>query len=45
MGRRAFIGTFAYSIFPAPLVAEAQPPGRIYRVGVLAYFSASQRVA
>jgi putative ABC transport system substrate-binding protein len=30
-----FLGTLAGSLLAAPLVAEAQQPGRVYRVGVI----------
>ena len=33
MNRRAFLGTSAY--LAAPLAAEAQPAGKVYRIGVL----------
>ena len=35
MDRRAFIGTMAGSLLAAPLAAEAQPAGRMYRIGIL----------
>jgi hypothetical protein len=35
MDRRAFIGTLAGGLFASPLAAEAQPAGRIWRVGFL----------
>jgi len=35
MDRRAFIGTVAGGLLAAPLVAEAQSPGRMPRIGVL----------
>jgi putative ABC transport system substrate-binding protein len=35
MNRRAFIGTLAGSLLAAPLAAEAQPAGKVYRLGVL----------
>ena len=34
--RRAFIGTLAGGLLAAPLAAEAQEPGKIARVGILA---------
>jgi putative ABC transport system substrate-binding protein len=34
MNRRAFIAT-ATAILVAPLAAQAQPPGKIYRIGML----------
>ena len=33
--RRAFIGTLAGGLLTAPLSAQAQPAGKVYRVGVL----------
>ena len=38
MDRRIFLGTLASSLVAAPLAAEAQPVGKIYRIG---YLSAS----
>ena len=35
MDRRAFIGTLAGGLLAAPLAAEAQPAGKVYRIGVL----------
>jgi ABC-type uncharacterized transport system substrate-binding protein len=35
MDRRAFLGTFAGGLLAAPLAAEAQPAGKIYRLGFL----------
>ena len=35
MDRRAFIGTLAGSVLAAPLAAEAQQPGKVYRIGYL----------
>jgi hypothetical protein len=37
MDRRAFIGSMAIGLLAAPLVAQAQPAGRIARMGSL-YF-------
>jgi hypothetical protein len=37
MERRAFLGTLAGGLLAAPLAAEAQPAGKVYRVGVLSY--------
>ena len=37
MERRAFIGTLAGGILTEPLAAKAQQPGKVYRIGVLAY--------
>ncbi len=35
MDRRTFIGTVAGGLLAAPLVGEAQPTGKIYRVGLV----------
>jgi putative tryptophan/tyrosine transport system substrate-binding protein len=35
MDRRAFLGTLAGGIVVAPLAAEAQPAGKVYRIGFL----------
>jgi putative ABC transport system substrate-binding protein len=35
MDRRAFIGTLTGGLLAAPVVAPAQPTGKVYRVGVL----------
>ena len=35
MDRRAFLGTLAGGLLAAPLAAEAQPAGKVYRIGVL----------
>ena len=35
MDRRAFLGTVAGGLLAAPLAAEAQPAGKVYRVGIL----------
>jgi putative ABC transport system substrate-binding protein len=40
MHRRAFIGTLAGGLLAAPLAAEAQPAGKVYRIG---YISNSPR--
>jgi putative ABC transport system substrate-binding protein len=37
MNRRTFLGTLAGGLIAAPLAAEAQPTGKIYRVGVLLF--------
>ena len=37
--RRRFLSTLTGGLLAAPLAAEAQPPGKIYRVGVVSYFS------
>lgn len=35
MNRRAFISTLAGGLLAAPLAATAQPPGKVYRIGML----------
>jgi ABC-type uncharacterized transport system substrate-binding protein len=35
MDRRVFLGTLAGSLLAAPLAAEAQPAGKVYRIGLL----------
>jgi putative ABC transport system substrate-binding protein len=35
MNRRAFIGTLAGGLLAAPLAADAQTAGKVYRIGVL----------
>ena len=35
MDRRTFIGTFSGGLLAAPLAAEAQSAGKVYRIGVL----------
>ena len=35
MNRRAFVRTFAGGLLAAPLAAEAQPAGKVYRIGIL----------
>jgi len=35
MDRRAFLGTLAGGLLAAPLAAEAQTAGKVYRVGIL----------
>jgi putative ABC transport system substrate-binding protein len=39
--RRAFLGAATLGVFAAPLAAEAQPAGKVYRLGVLAPGSAT----
>jgi putative ABC transport system substrate-binding protein len=41
ISRRAFIGGLAGSLLAAPLAAEAQQPGKVYRLGVLSLGTAS----
>jgi putative ABC transport system substrate-binding protein len=36
MDRRAFLGVIAGGLLAAPLAVEAQPAGKVYRVGILA---------
>ena len=38
MDRRAFLGALASGLITAPLAAEAQPAGKVYRIGTLATF-------
>jgi len=35
MDRRAFVGALAAGLLAVPLAAEAQPAGKVYRIGVL----------
>ena len=42
MDRRAFIGDLAGGLLAAPLAAEAQPAGKVYRVGYLSAGSPSE---
>jgi putative ABC transport system substrate-binding protein len=37
MDRRTFLGTLAGGLIAAPLVAEAQPAGKVWRIGYLGY--------
>src|SRR6476660_4676555 len=37
MNRRAFVRTFAGGLLAAPLAAEAQPAGKVWRIGILGY--------
>jgi putative tryptophan/tyrosine transport system substrate-binding protein len=41
MDRRAFLGILAGSVLAAPLAAEAQQAGKIYRIGYLSYLGCS----
>jgi hypothetical protein len=41
MDRRAFIGTFVGGLLAAPLAAEAQPAGKVARLGYLSYGTAT----
>src|SRR5438552_466358 len=41
MNRRAFIGTLAGSLLAAPLAAEAQRVGKVFRIGILANVGAT----
>ena len=43
MERRAFLGTLTGGLFAAPLAAEAQQAGKVYRVGLLPYTTACDR--
>jgi len=35
MDRRTFLGTLAGGLLAVPLAAEAQPAGKVYRIGLL----------
>jgi hypothetical protein len=35
MNRRTFLGTLAYGLLVAPLAAETQQVGKVYRIGYL----------
>ncbi len=37
MERRVFLGTLTVGLLAAPLAAEAQPAGKVWRIGVLGY--------
>ena len=37
MDRRSFLGTLASGLLAAPLAAEAQPAGKVRRIGIIAY--------
>ena len=39
MDRRAFLGTLAGGLLAAPLAAEAQPGGKVWRIGLLDFAS------
>src|SRR6266852_7164569 len=39
MDRRAFLGTLAGGLLAAPLTAEAQPGGKVWRIGLLDFAS------
>ena len=39
MDRRTFLGTLTGGLLVAPLAAEAQQPGRVFRIGILAMTS------
>ena len=43
MERRAFLGTLTGGLLAAPLAAEAQQAGKVYRVGLLLYTAACDR--
>ena len=45
MNRRAFIGTLTGSLLPAPVAAEAQQAGKVYRIGMLETRSSALNVA
>ena len=42
MDRRAFLAGSGAVLLAAPLAAEGQQPGRVYRVGLMLYFHASE---
>ena len=37
VSRRIFLGSLAGGLLAAPLAAEAQPAGKVYRIGLLDY--------
>jgi putative ABC transport system substrate-binding protein len=45
MDRRTFVGTFAWSVLAAPLIANAQQAGQTRRIGVLSGGTVSNAVA
>jgi putative ABC transport system substrate-binding protein len=45
MDRRAFISGIAGGLLAAPLAAEAQPAGKVYRIGILEAIPAAQNAA
>ena len=45
MDRRAFLSTVAGSLLAAPLAAEGQQAGKVYRIGILEAIPASQNTA
>src|SRR5712692_4118277 len=45
MKRRAFISILAGGLLAAPLVAEAQPAGKVYRIGLLGGYSPTSKEA
>jgi putative ABC transport system substrate-binding protein len=45
MDRRTFIGTLAGGLLAAPLAAEAQEAGKVYRIGILETIPAAQNAA
>jgi putative ABC transport system substrate-binding protein len=45
MDRRAFISTLAGGLLAAPLAAEGQPAGKVYRIGILETIPAAQNAA
>ncbi len=44
MDRRAFIGTLAAGLLATPLAAEAQQPGKLFRIGILSYLPVTDPV-
>src|SRR5262245_5849154 len=43
MNRRAFIGTLAAGLLAAPLAAETQQAGKVWRIGYLSYLERGAR--
>ena len=43
MNRRAFVRTFAGGLLAAPLAAEAQPAGKVHRIGFFSMFPVGPR--
>jgi putative tryptophan/tyrosine transport system substrate-binding protein len=45
MDRRGFVGHVAAGVLAAPLIARAQQPGKVYRIGILEAVPAAQNAA
>ena len=45
MNRRVFISGITVGLVGAPLAAEAQPAGKVYRIGILEAIPAAQNAA